>query len=285
MGNLLEAANKRHKEAQVALDEAKERVRNRMIQERGKPPICGICGQPLEIWPEGKQSIFGIPQECHCTRGLYKDVEEARKEALRQGKLNDLRREAFWDRRFESFRFDADDGANLALMSAAKRYAEQFEDWEREGGGLLLYGNVGTGKSFAACCIANALLDRGISCLFTSMSRLSNALFDSKDKNGFLDDLRKYRLLVIDDLSAERDSGFIAEATYNVINARNVSGKPMVITSNLTGEELKNREDRSKARVFDRILETCHPVEVKGKSRRAETLKANFELRNSLLGL
>ena len=79
--------------------------------------------------------------------------------------------------------------------------------------GLLLWGDVGTGKTFIAGCIANALLDRGIPVLMTNFSRVLMRLTSNiaEDKNAFLDGLDAFRLLVIDDLGIERNTDFAQE--------------------------------------------------------------------------
>ena len=68
--------------------------------------------------------------------------------------------------------------------------------------GLLLWGDVGTGKTFFAGCIANALLDKGIPVLMTNFARILNTLagMHSEDRNLFIDSMNRYSLLIIDDL-------------------------------------------------------------------------------------
>ena len=58
----------------------------------------------------------------------------------------------------------------------AKRYVEQWKKVKAENLGLLLWGDVGTGKSFVAACIANALLDQGIPVLMTNFSKILNQM-------------------------------------------------------------------------------------------------------------
>ena len=53
---------------------------------------------------------------------------------------------------------------------------ENWDEFEKAGIGLLLFGNVGTGKSYAAGCIANALIDRLESVLFVGMSDVVNRM-------------------------------------------------------------------------------------------------------------
>ena len=118
--------------------------------------------------------------------------------------------------------------------------------------------------------------------IFDVLNVIKQKLFVKKDKIHSekyyrrIDFLNKYSLLIIDDLGAERKSEFMQEQVFNIIDARYRSGKPMIITTNLTAEEMKKPSEIGQGRIYDRILERCHPVEVKGKSIRREHLKGDF---------
>ena len=122
----------------------------------------------------------------------------------------------------------------------------------------------------------------------TSFSRLKNTLegmFGGRQE--YIDSLNEFHLLVIDDLGAERksDSGYMQEIMYDIIDSRYLAGLPMIITTNLTADELKFPQDIRYQRIYDRILERCHPVEVSGVSRRRQNLKATHQETKALLGL
>ena len=59
----------------------------------------------------------------------------------------------------------------------------------------------------------------------------------------------------------------------------------MIITTNLTGDELKHPDSISKERIYSRILERCHPIEVAGSDRRKGKLKNDFAEMRDILGL
>ena len=58
------------------------------------------------------------------------------------------------------------------------------------------------------------------------------------------------------------------EGLFNVSDRRVRSGKPMIITTNLTVKEMDETRDLSEARIYDRIRAVCQPVQVKGESQR-----------------
>ena len=74
--------------------------------------------------------------------------------------------------------FENDLGYNPKQITMAKRYVQHWEEFKKDSTGLLLWGNVGTGKSFIAGCLANALLDKGVPVIMTNFARLLNKLTD-----------------------------------------------------------------------------------------------------------
>ena len=99
---------------------------------------------------------------------------------------------------------------------------EHWEDAARKNIGLLLFGDVGTGKSFLAGCIANALLEQDVPVLMTNFPTILNrmtGLFGS-ERADFLANLNAYDLLILDDLGAERGTEYALEQVFAVIDAR-----------------------------------------------------------------
>ena len=163
---------------------------------------------------------------------------------------------------------------------------DKFDEFYSDGQGILLYGAVGTGKSYYAACIVNRVIDNEYSAHMTNFSRIINTMqnvYDGKQK--YLDDFNSFKLLVLDDLGIERETSFMNEQVYNIIDNRYRSNLPMIITTNLAYSDIVNCEDIDKRRIYDRILEVCHPVEVKGESRRLIAVKEKTQRINNLLGL
>ena len=84
----------------------------------------------------------------------------------------------------------------------------------------------------------------------------------SGDYSVFFKNLRKYELLIWDDFGADRGSLFSLEQIYRVIDAWYRTQKPLIITTNLTLNELKMPPDVNYARIYSRILERCVPVKI-----------------------
>ncbi|MGM9601131.1 MAG: ATP-binding protein, partial [Faecousia sp.] len=83
----------------------------------------------------------------------------------------------------------------------------------------------------------------------------------------------------------ERDSSYAVEQVFNVIDARARSSLPLIVTTNMTLDELKNPPSMQYARIYDRVLELC-PITLKmtGESRRAGNAEARRSKAREILG-
>lgn len=248
---------------------------------------CGNCNTPKQT----KLELFGMTKTPYC---LCKCETEARNKAIAEQKHIEFisSMQSTWDKWGFSFRdlqgctFENDDMQNPRISQAMQKYVENFPELRRQGQGLLLYGPVGTGKTFLAVAAANALINKGYPVLVTNFGSMCNIIGGTYEgKQDLYDSLNRFALLVIDDLGAERKTEYMQEIVYNVIDSRYRAGLPMIITTNLTSEELKNPQDVTNKRIYDRVLERCLPVEVKGKNRRHAKVKDSFNELNNLLGL
>lgn len=248
---------------------------------------CGKCHtrkQTIIVLANGKQ--LKPRCVCKCEQERMHEEEEKRKAKELEEKVKELRKMGFPDAEMSRFTFENDDRSNEYISDVAKRYADNFTTMYSKHKGLLLFGTVGTGKTYIAACIANALIDRGYTCLVTNFARLTNTINGMYDgKQEYIDGLDRFSLLVIDDLASERDTEYMNEIVTNIIDARYRSGKPMIVTTNLTSEELKNPRDVRKQRIYSRLMEMCIPLEVKGTDRRKKKLIDEKNEFDELLGL
>ena len=237
--------------------------------------FCGKCHTPKEknVKLYGDERI--VPVMCRCASEKYEAEEAARREAERQRRIERRRENCFgYGSRKASFTFDTDDGGDPQTMKLAKGYVERFEDFKARGKGLLFLGGTGTGKTFAACCIANALLDKGYSVRVATFAEIAAKLQGNWDKEEVYKELARYDLLVLDDLGAERDTSYMDEIIFAVIDTRSAAKRPMIVTSNLDGTTFINGGELAKNRVFSRLYEMCVPVTVNGRDRRRERMMA-----------
>ena len=132
---------------------------------------CRNCHTPVQcrvkLW--GRDKI--VPCLCRCQQEAM--VEKKRQDELleRQRKIRQLKATGIQEKHLLEWNFAvAEDNKDIQM---AKRYVEQWKKVKAENLGLLLWGDVGTGKSFVAACIANGAFTYkclcNISCLFIAI--------------------------------------------------------------------------------------------------------------------
>jgi DNA replication protein DnaC len=248
---------------------------------------CGRCRTPKEAYfDKDKAALFGHdrhPAECDCRRAerLEQEAHEQRKQHLQI--VEDLKRRGFSDASMWNWTFANDSGDN-PQMKHALFYAEHFEKLKAENIGYLLWGSVGTGKSYFAGCIANALMEQEISVRMTNFAAVLNDLAATYDrKNEYIEKLCRCALLILDDFGMERGTEYALEQVYNVIDSRYRSGKPLIVTTNLSLDELQHPEDTAHARIYDRLLEMCCPIKFTGKNFRKTTAQGKLDRLKTLM--
>ena len=106
---------------------------------------------------------------------------------------------------------------------------------------------------------------------------------DNHDDESIIRRLNLADLLIIDDLGAERGTDYALEKVYNFVDSRYRAKKPMLLTTNLTLDQIKSTTDMRYQRIYDRILQCCYPVEFTGPSWRRREAAARFDAMKALL--
>ena len=223
---------------------------------------------------------------CACQTAAYEQQEQERKHREFLDRVEKNRSVGLTDPVLRKHTFENDLGYNPKQMDMAKQFVRHWDEFKKDSMGLLLWGPVGTGKSFIAGCIANALLDQGVPVMMTNFARLLNKLTDmyAGDRNAYIDSFNSFPLLIIDDLGVERNSEFTREQVFSVIDSRYRSQLPLIVTTNLTPEQMRNPEDLARARIYDRVLERCTPIRVDGQNIRKQNKVDNLKKSKRLLG-
>ena len=126
-------------------------------------------------------------------------------------KVQRLKLQGFTDWAMQHWTFANDHGQN-PQMQLAQRYVAHWPEMREKNVGLLLWGGVGTGKSFMAGCIANALMEQEVAVCMTNFARIMNELNNAfSGRNEVVDRLCGYPLLVIDDFGMERGTEYALE--------------------------------------------------------------------------
>ena len=241
---------------------------------------CGKCHTPKEMFYPAdlqNQGFHKHPVMCQCAAEKRDREEAERREYERMSYMTMLRSEAFRDIPAAGWRFDH--AVVTPQLAKAKEYAANWDSFKQDGIGLLLFGDVGTGKSYAAGCIANALIDRMESVLFVGMADVVNRMQGNfgADRDRYIKSLMRPDLLILDDLGSERSTSFGKERVFDVVNNRLLSGKPMIITTNIPLNVMQKATDLDDRRIYDRILEVCVPIRFDGENFRKGNASANIK--------
>lgn len=235
---------------------------------------------------DGAKTEKIVPTICRCRKEEMKAEEERREHEEKMRRLNVLRKSSLIEEKFgnatlANFQRTED---NQKLYAVAKKYIDKFSQMEQENQGLLFYGVVGTGKSYTAACIANELLNKRISVVMTSFVKILQEIQKPQtDEGEFMAKLNSPRLLIIDDLGTERNTEYALEKVYNVIDSRYIAKKPLILTTNLSLQEMQDTPDIRYKRIYDRIFEMCYPVMVAGRSWREQEAERRFDRMKKLM--
>ena len=248
--------------------------------------MCGKCHTPKRkrIMLIDRETVVAVP--CKCEKEAAEKEEAEKKRAEDFDKVMDLKRSSIVDDKFGEASFDTcivvDD--NARQFRICQRYAEKFDELFEKNQGLLLYGNVGTGKSHMAACISNRLMSNLTPVYATSFVKLLEENPKNVDVPYIIGKMGKAQLVLFDDLGAERNTSYALELVYNLVDSRYRQRKPMIVTTNRSLEEMQSEPDIRFKRIYDRVLECCYPVLFNGQSFRMKEAAKRFDEMGKLLG-
>ena len=160
---------------------------------------CGKCHKPKEgYFPKETAAWLGRdrhPAECDCQRAEREEREAAEKQRSHLETVERLKRRGFTDPAMQGWTFENDNG-KCPQMEHAHFYVENWETMKERNIGYLLWGGVGTGKSYFAGCIANALMEREIPVCMTNFALILGDLAASfEGRNEYISRLCSFPLL------------------------------------------------------------------------------------------
>ncbi|MBI2874300.1 MAG: ATP-binding protein [Firmicutes bacterium] len=227
------------------------------------PPACTRCGDEGYLFEAGRY------RPCSCREIQFLSRK------FRSAQLSDRMRKQGFDNFDLSYysstskiprsggKRTPSERANMEKILSASRL---FVDDVLAGGcveSLFFTGGCGVGKTHLVSAIANSLVLGGVVPLYAVVADL---LADLKSTYGegespfteshLLSRAREVSVLLLDDLGAERYSGWVGEKLFQIINYRYLHEKPTVITSNYDLEQL---EEVVGERIVSRIVEMCRP--------------------------
>lgn len=240
---------------------------------------CGKCGSRKQLRVKFGDKTHVVRCVCKCESKELEEKKRQEEYEEQMRRINRLKEASMMDKKYREVTFDKYEvrEENKKVFEMAKKYADRFQDMYKKNQGLLLYGPVGTGKSFTAACIGNYLLNNAKPVIMTSFVKILQDIWENDRAAEYITILNSASLLIVDDLGTERETDYALEKVYNIIDSRVRSNKPMIITSNLELNDMMECEDIRKKRIYDRILECCYPMYVGGKSFRMMKAAQRFD--------
>lgn len=241
---------------------------------------CGTCGTPKQCRIQLGGSVRVVGCLCQCANRRLEEERENWKLEEERLKIDALRVSGIADTSLRGCRFET--AQESPVIANCRLYVQRWENVRENNLGILLWGETGGGKTYAAACVANALIDRGVPALITSFPRILAASYSERED--LLYKISRFPLLVLDDFGAERGTNAALETVYTVIDERYKAKKPTIATTNLTMAELHDPKDLAHRRIYERILEMCTPVFVDGSSYRKDAGARKLEIMKEILG-
>ena len=245
---------------------------------------CAKCNTPRQKQLDlmGKKQL--VRCVCRCQSEAAQRAQEARKAMELRDRVARYRSVGMTDASLRAAVFENDRFGGHEV-EVARRYVQHWEQMRRQALGLVLWGPVGSGKTFLAAAIANALLDKGVSVMMTSFGRILGGMpgIATGEQNRYIDSFNAFDLLVIDDLGAERETEYVSELIYTIIDARYRARLPLILTTNLKLADMKNPKSLVKQRIYSRVLERCVPLNVSRHKIRQENASTNLSQTAALL--
>jgi DNA replication protein DnaC len=148
-----------------------------------------------------------------------------------------------------------------AVVAEVRQYCETIESQIDEGNGLWLHGSAGTGKTSLAMLVSKTALEAGYSVALYSLPRLLARIRRTYDADtgeegylAFFDRLTSVDLLQLDDLGAERQTDWVLEQLYAIVDRRYEEQRSIVLTTNLDTPDLRKQIGD---RTVSRLLQMC----------------------------
>ena len=245
---------------------------------------CPVCGENKQcVITLGNRTRI-VPSCCRCDRERLEREKQELEQAMELANIRTRKENCFGHPAQWRHTFENDDGRH-GKMDIIREYCRRWNDPEFDRPGLILTGDVGTGKSYAAECIANYLCEHKTRAVMLNLSEALNNISSAKDRQQNIRELTEYPMLIIDDFGIERYSDYALENIFNLIDNRCRSEKPLIVTTNLSYDQFMACAGGIERRICDRIIGMCVPVSFSGSSGRLAIGAARTEsFRSGLSG-
>ena len=248
---------------------------------------CGYCHTPKQILHRWRGELRPFPIHCRCKQECLARIEAERKRREQEETVILARRHALPYPYMHQWTFARDDGGSPRATRYFKDYVAHFAEARADGSGLFLFGPRGSGKTYAAAQIVNALCDRGYRCLITSFSEIVKNLLslNRENRQNYLDDICRHDLLVFDDFGGEGSSNFFDIHLEDIVKTCYMKRIPMIVITPLAQDTLEQGLNPTRQKAVDRMKERCYCVTLRNTGRYQQLTRERKAKMEKLLGI
>jgi DNA replication protein DnaC len=170
------------------------------------------------------------------------------------------------------------------VVRPVRAFSRNIDENLRNGRGLWFMGDVGTGKTTLAMLVSKEAIRRGHSVAIYSVPRLLAEIRDTYDTPPgersyarLFAQLVAVDLLHLDDLGAEKQTDWVLEQLYSLVNERYEQERSIVVTTNLI--ETGALEQQIGRRIVSRLTEMTDQLPLFGPD-----LRERYDPARSALG-
>lgn len=230
---------------------------------------CGVCHKPKQLRLEIFDGVTIVPMLCEHEAERQNAESEAQRH---RAKVADLYRLSDAPLSVKACTLDAwKADVSPGLKGKLTAYCEAIIAGD-EMPGMVLWGNIGSGKTYAAAAMLNYLVEHEIRCKWRSFSQMMSLDYDILAD---LKSLGRAQVVFLDDFGAQRNTEFATERAFQIIDTLCSSKVVPIITTNITVKEMKAPGNLANERIYSRIAGRCVKVAVNGENQREAVAREN----------
>ena len=142
----------------------------------------------------------------------------------------------YWDYSFKNFR------GSPVLKNKFSKYLGDIDETYDNGSSIFLAGTMGTGKTYASCCLLKLAIVKGYRCKYVNMIDIITNIISNNDINTgeYLSTLINVDFLVVDEMDSrwifpsEKTEQIFGSYMEHILRSRFQNKMPTVLCSNTT---------------------------------------------------
>ena len=230
---------------------------------------CSVCGEKLVKNAEVMGVHYSFRVMCKCKLKQIEEEKLNQERIEKMQRVEKLKKFSLLGERYKNAKFEnSKTGYNSSFDKAFKRcrkYCEIHEITIKNGYGIYLFGDKGTGKTHLTACMANDLMSKCVPVLFTNLFEISKAVKSTfgretvQTEQALIDKFSNVDVLFFDDLGTEiftknSNDTWLQGLLFDLINKRYNRKKATIFSSNYSLNDLINKRGIAEKTV-DRISE------------------------------